>query len=59
MGKFLSVRETVMDKAKVPHNNVTEILPQGWALISSKKSTRFNEPQWWYIESKFKLRQET
>ena len=57
--KFLPVRETLVDKAKVPHNNVTEILPQGWALRSSKKSTRFSEPQWWYMESKFKLGQET
>ena len=37
----------------------TEVLPQGWALRSSKKSTRFSEAQRWYLESKFKVGQET
>ena len=37
----------------------TEILPQGWALRSSKKSTRFSEAQRWYLQSKFKVGQET
>ena len=32
----------------------TEILPQGFALRSNKKSTRFSEAQQWYLESKFK-----
>ena len=57
MGKFLPVRETLADKLKF--HTTTEILPQGWALRSSKKSTQFSEPQWWYIESKFKLGRET
>ena len=33
--------------------------PQGWALRSSKTSTRFSEAQRWYLESKFKVGQET
>ena len=37
----------------------TEVLPQGWALRSSKKSTWFSEAQQWYLESKFKVGQET
>ena len=44
---------------KLKFHTTTEILLQEWALRSSKKSTRFSEPQWWYIESKFKLGQET
>ena len=35
------------------------ILAEGWALKSSKKSTRFNEAQKRYLESKFMLGQET
>ena len=81
--EFLPVRETRMDKAKVPYYDklvreasvlpfvkgvkavahqcptTTEVLPQGWALRSSKKSTRFSEAQRWYLESKFKVGQET
>ena len=37
----------------------TEVLQQGWALRSSKKSTRFSEVRRWYLESKFKGGQET
>ena len=37
----------------------TEVLPQGWALTSSKKSTWLSEAQRWYLESKFKVGQET
>ena len=37
----------------------TEVLPQGWALRSSKKSTRFREAQRCYLERKFKVGQET
>ena len=37
----------------------TEVLPQGWALKSNKKSTRFSEAQQWYLESKFNVGQET
>ena len=37
----------------------TEVLPQGWTLRSTKKSTRFSEAQQQYLESKFKVGQET
>ena len=37
----------------------TEVLSQGRALRSSKKSTQFSEAQRWYLESKFKVGQET
>ena len=37
----------------------TDFLPQGWALRSSKKSAWFSEAQRWYLESKFKVGQET
>ena len=36
-----------------------EILPEGWALKSPKKATRFNEAQKHYLEKKFNLGQET
>ena len=36
-----------------------EILPEGWALKSPKKATRFNEAQKHYLEEKFNLGQET
>ena len=35
------------------------ILPEGWALKSPKKATRFNEAQKHYLEEKFNLGQET
>ena len=46
---------------KVSHQcpTTTEVLLQGWALRSSKKSTRLSEAQRWYLESKFKVGQET
>ena len=37
----------------------TEVLPQWWAHRSSKKLIRFSEAQRWYLESKFKVGQET
>ena len=37
----------------------TDVLTQGWALRSSKKSTRVSEAQRWYLESKLKVGQET
>ena len=40
-------------------HTTTDVLPQGWALRSSKKSTRLSEAQRWYLESKFKVGQET
>ena len=44
---------------KVCRISTTQVLPQGWALRSSKKSTRVSEAQRWYLESKFKVGQET
>ena len=40
-------------------HTTTDVLPQGWALRSSKKSIRISEAQRWYLESKFKVGQET
>lgn len=38
---------------------ITELLPQGWALRSARKAARFSEAQRRYLESKFKVGQET
>ena len=56
-----SVLPSVKGVKGVAHQcpTTTEVLPQGWALRSSKKSTRFSEAQRWYLESKFKVGQET
>ena len=37
----------------------TEVLTQGWALRSVRKATRFSEAQRQYLQSKFKVGQET
>ena len=39
--------------------SVEEIKPQGWALKTSKKATRFGERQKSYLDEKFSIGQET
>ena len=43
----------------LPRFTTTEALPEGWALRSSQKSTRFSETQKNYLESKFQVGVET
>jgi len=45
--------------ARVVESTDGVCLPEGWALKTAKKSTRFNEAQKQYLEEKFNLGQET
>ena len=59
--KLLCEASTLPSVKSVPyqHPTATEVLPQGWALRSSKKATRFSDNQRRYLDSKFKVGQET
>jgi hypothetical protein len=44
---------------EVPTSTSAEVLPQGWALKSSKKAGRFNDNQKQYLDDKFRIGQQT
>ena len=59
--KLLGEESALPSLKGTPHQcpPTNEVLPQGWALSSSKKATRFSDTQRQYLDSKFKVGQET
>ena len=64
--KFVKEKHTLLDKAKMAYTEKLqegsmlseqsgEVQPQGWALRSTKKATRFNAKQKGYLDEKFRI----